>query len=83
MPMVLLKKLRKIQSSQERIKTPAYRADVSQESVALQGGESSQERNGNLVAEVSQERPGVLAADKNPKSPRIQNKFASYFYFNY
>jgi len=21
--------------------------------------------------------------DKNPKSPRIQNKFACYFYFNY
>ena len=45
-----------IQSSQERIKAPAYRADVSQERVVLQGGESSQERKGNLVAEISQER---------------------------
>ena len=52
-----------IQSSQERIKAPAYRADVSQERVALQGGESSQERNGNLVAEISQERPGVPAGE--------------------
>ena len=52
-----------IQSSQERIKAPAYGADVSQERVALQGGESSQERNGNLVAEISQERPGVLAGE--------------------
>ena len=37
-----------IQSSQERIKAPAYGADVSQERVALQGGESSQERNATL-----------------------------------
>ena len=52
-----------IQSSQERIKAPAYGADVSQERVALQGGESSQERNGNLVAEISKERPGVPAGE--------------------
>ena len=43
--------------------SPAYRAYVSQEIVALQGGESSQERNGNLVAEISQERPGVPAGE--------------------
>ena len=43
----------------------AFRAvpDVSQERVALQGGESSQERTGNLVAEISQVRPGVLAGE--------------------
>ena len=52
-----------IQSPQEGIKAPVYRADVSQERVALQGVESSQERNGNLVAEISQERPGVLAGE--------------------
>ena len=75
-----------IQSSQERIKAPAYRADVSQERVALQGGESSQERNGNLVAEISQERP-VLAGEcpqeiTNDAGDKIlvKTKFCKLFY---